>query len=198
MSRPQCGTPPSRWPLLAASSVCYKALEGGIGKTSPFPLLFLSLSLLIWQSLLKVGYVALVSHSVVSSSATPRTVARQAPLSVEFSRQEYWSGLPFPSPGDFPDPGIKPGSPACRQTLYCLSHRLENAAVATRTSLPPPLGGAASCGPGGPDGEAQRGGLGGPLWCGRGATATTLGFLLCAPPQTLLYLLSPHRPLTPP
>ena len=41
---------------------------------------------------------------------TPWTVARQAPLSMEFSRPEYWSGLPFPSPGDLPDPGIKPGS----------------------------------------------------------------------------------------
>ena len=40
------------------------------------------------------------------------TVAYQAPLSMEFSRQEYWSGLPFPSPGDHPDPGIEPGSPA--------------------------------------------------------------------------------------
>ena len=43
---------------------------------------------------------------------TPWTVARQAPLSVGFSRQEYWSGLPFPYPGDLPDPGIEPGSPA--------------------------------------------------------------------------------------
>ena len=43
---------------------------------------------------------------------TPWTLARQAPLSTEFSRQEYWSGLPFPSPGDLPDPGIKPASPA--------------------------------------------------------------------------------------
>ena len=41
----------------------------------------------------------------------PRTVARQAPLSMGFSRQEYWSELPFPSPGDLPDPGIQPGSP---------------------------------------------------------------------------------------
>ena len=41
-----------------------------------------------------------------------RTIARQAPLSVELPRQEYWSGLPFPFPGDLPDPGIKPGSPA--------------------------------------------------------------------------------------
>ena len=42
----------------------------------------------------------------------PWTVAYQAPLSMEFSKQEYWSGLPFPSPWDLPDPGIKPGSPA--------------------------------------------------------------------------------------
>ena len=44
--------------------------------------------------------------------ATPWIVACQAPLSVGFSRQEYWSGLPFLSPGDLPDPGIEPGSPA--------------------------------------------------------------------------------------
>ena len=43
---------------------------------------------------------------------TPWTVACQAPLSMGFSRQEYWSGLPFPSSGDLSDPGIKPGSPA--------------------------------------------------------------------------------------
>ena len=48
----------------------------------------------------------------MSDSATPWTVAYQAPLSMEFSRQEYWSGLPFPSPGDLPNPGIEPGSPA--------------------------------------------------------------------------------------
>ena len=41
-----------------------------------------------------------------------RTVAHQAPLSMEFSGQEYWSGLPFPSPGDLPDPEIKSGPPA--------------------------------------------------------------------------------------
>ena len=43
--------------------------------------------------------------------ATPWTVACQAPLSMGFSRQEYWSGLPFPSPGDLPDLGIEPGFP---------------------------------------------------------------------------------------
>ena len=42
----------------------------------------------------------------------PWTVAHQASLSMEFSRQEYWSGLPFPSPGDLLDPGIEPGFPA--------------------------------------------------------------------------------------
>ena len=52
------------------------------------------------------------SFSHVQLFATPRTVAHQAPPSMEFSRQEYWSGLPFPSPEDLPDPGIKPGSPA--------------------------------------------------------------------------------------
>ena len=46
------------------------------------------------------------------TSATPWTVARHAPLSRGFSRQESWSGLPFPSPADLPEPGIKPGSPA--------------------------------------------------------------------------------------
>ena len=44
--------------------------------------------------------------------ASPWTVVRQAPLSMGFSRQEYWSGLPFPSPGDLPNPGIAPRSPA--------------------------------------------------------------------------------------
>ena len=43
---------------------------------------------------------------------TPWTVGHQAPPSMGFSRQEYWSGLPFPSPGDLPGPGIEPGSPA--------------------------------------------------------------------------------------
>ena len=48
-----------------------------------------------------------VSHSVMSNSCDP-----MAPVSMEFCRQEYWSGLPFPSPGDLPDTRIEPGSPA--------------------------------------------------------------------------------------
>ena len=53
-----------------------------------------------------------VSHSVISDSATPWTVAHQSHLSMEFSRQDYWSGLLSPSPGDLPNPGIEPRSPA--------------------------------------------------------------------------------------
>ena len=53
-----------------------------------------------------------VGRSVVSdSSVTPWTIFHQAPLSIEFSMQEYWSGLPFPYPGDLSDPGMKPVSP---------------------------------------------------------------------------------------
>ena len=49
--------------------------------------------------------------SRVQFFVTPWTVAHQAPLSMGFSRHEYWSGLPLPSPGDLPNPGIEPGSP---------------------------------------------------------------------------------------
>ena len=56
--------------------------------------------------------VCIVVVSVAQSFATQRTAAHQAPLSMECPRKEYWSGLPFPSPGDFPYPGIKPVSPA--------------------------------------------------------------------------------------
>ena len=56
--------------------------------------------------------VKVKSLSRVRLFVTPRTVAYQAPPSMGFSRQEYWSGVPFPSPGDLPNPGIEPGSPA--------------------------------------------------------------------------------------
>ena len=57
-------------------------------------------------------YVPVLSHSVVSNSATPWTVALQAPLSMGFSKQEYWSGLPCLPPGHLPNPGIEPRSPS--------------------------------------------------------------------------------------
>ena len=77
--------------------------------------------------------VKLLSH--VRLLAIPWTVGYQVLLSVEFSRQEYWSGLPFPSPGDCPDPGNEPRSPALQADaslseppgkLYDSSYVLEN------------------------------------------------------------------------
>ena len=58
----------------------------------------------------KIG-MKVKSLSRVRLFATPWTEAYQAPQAMEFSRQEYWSGLPYPSPGDLPNPGIEPGSP---------------------------------------------------------------------------------------
>ena len=58
--------------------------------------------------------VKVKSLSCVRLFATPWTLAYQVPLSIGFSRQEYWSGLLFPSAGDLPNPGIEPGSPALK------------------------------------------------------------------------------------
>ena len=63
------------------------------------------------------------SLSGVQLFETPWTVAHQAPLSMGFSRQEYWSGLPFPSMRIFLTQGLNPGLPHCRQILYRLSHQ---------------------------------------------------------------------------
>ena len=60
---------------------------------------------------------------VTFDSAIPWTVASQAPLSLGFSRQEHWSGLPFPSLGDLPNPRIDPGLLHCRQIPYHLSYQ---------------------------------------------------------------------------
>ena len=56
--------------------------------------------------------------SVVSNFMTPWTIAGQASLSMEFSRQAYWSELPFPTPGDLPDPGIQSSLPALAGVLF--------------------------------------------------------------------------------
>ena len=65
----------------------------------------------------------MLSHSVVSDFVKSRMVALQAPLSMGFSRQEYWSGLPFPPPGDLPNPGIKPESPKLQAESFPLNHQ---------------------------------------------------------------------------
>ena len=73
---------------------------------------------------LKYIHRAVLSHcSCVRLFATPIDLTHQAPLSMRFSRQEYWSGLPRPSPGDLPDPGVKPTSPEA-PTLQADSLRL--------------------------------------------------------------------------
>ena len=65
----------------------------------------------------------MLSHSAIYNSlATPRSVAHQAPLSMGFPRQEYSSGLPFPSPGNLPDPGIELESPAFQADSLPLNH----------------------------------------------------------------------------
>ena len=63
-------------------------------------------------------FCLVLSHSVVFDSAAPWTIAHQAPLTMEFSRQEYSSGLPFPPPVDLPDPGMEPTSPALTGGLF--------------------------------------------------------------------------------
>ena len=65
------------------------------------------------------------SLSRVQLFAIPRTVAHQASLSLGFFKQEYWSGLPFPSPGELPHPGIQPGSPAL-QADSLLTEKCQN------------------------------------------------------------------------
>ena len=66
--------------------------------------------------------IAQLGSSLVAKSyltlVTPLTIACQAPLSMGFPGQQYWSGLPFPSPGDLPNPGIEPEFLHCRQILY--------------------------------------------------------------------------------
>ena len=71
------------------------------------------------------GVCVCVCAHVRSSNffATLWTVARQAPLSMGFPREEYWSGLPFPSPGDLPIPGIKPTSSALQAASLLLNHQ---------------------------------------------------------------------------
>ena len=94
----------------------------GISEIKCYLFIFFSLLLSLLQSVLQIRVFVLAlrqkgegrkvkSLSHVRLFVTPWTVAYQAPPSMGFSRQEYWSGLPFPSPGDLPDPGIEPRSP---------------------------------------------------------------------------------------
>ena len=84
-----------------------------------------------WQKMVQKDWILVsfklsivLSHSAMSDSLQPygQTVASQAPLSMGFSQQDYWSELPFPLPGNLPDPGIKPVSPALQMDSLLLSH----------------------------------------------------------------------------
>ena len=84
-------------PIQEVNWVCLCCFNGNLKIPLPWPWKFVK--------------VKVTSLSPVRLFASPWTVAHQAPPSIGFSRQEYWSGLLFPSPGDLPDPGIEPGSP---------------------------------------------------------------------------------------
>ena len=82
-----------------------------------------STKLVVFPSLVALHVVCMLIRSFVSDSlATPWTVAHQAPLSMEFPKQEYWSGLPFPPPGHIPNPGVDPKSPALEADSLPLSY----------------------------------------------------------------------------
>ena len=83
---------------------------------------FVSLCLLLWNNNNVCVHACLVAKSCLTL-CTPWTVARHSPLVMGFPRQEYWSGLSLPPPGDLPDPGIKPSLLHCRKILYPLSHQ---------------------------------------------------------------------------
>ena len=70
-----------------------------------------------------VGACVLSCHSHVQLLATQWTIALQAPLTMGFSKQEYWNGLPCPPPGDLPDPGIEPTSSVLQENSLLLSHQ---------------------------------------------------------------------------
>ena len=100
---------------------CGDGVQGRMKREEIHTYIYIYISLLlirvvVWQK--PTQQVKLLSR--VRLFVTPWTVAYQAPPSIEFSRQVYWSGLPFPSPGDLPDPGIEPWSPALQGRCFTL------------------------------------------------------------------------------
>ena len=97
-----------------------------------------------------LGYHPLCVCAQVLSLATPWTIAHQAPLSMEFYRQEYWSGLAFPSPGDLPNPRIQPTSLVSLALAVQFSHSIMSDSLwphglqHTRLSCPSPISGTCS------------------------------------------------------
>ena len=78
----------------------------------------------------RFSYISLcIGKRQLSVAKSCLTAARQAPLSMKFLKEEYWSGLPFPSPGDLPDPGIKPRSPALQADSLLFAGRLKTFSI---------------------------------------------------------------------
>ena len=101
------------WSSLHCRKVVISIYPQGTSRSLADHVIFKTTPIKLWN-LIKGKWVSVEHRSLshVRLFATLQTVAHQVPLSVEFSRQEYWSGLSFPSPGDLPDTGIKTGSPA--------------------------------------------------------------------------------------
>ena len=122
-------------PLVSVSTVISLFLDSSISdniqlwKTGIYLLFLLPYvyRCLLFCWFLKFPYCSLGDGGLVAklclTLTIPQTVVRQAPLSVEFSWQEYWGGLPFPSPGKLPDPAIKPRSPALQADSLPLSYK---------------------------------------------------------------------------
>ena len=98
------GVQPSLW---SSSHTCTWLLEKTIALTTQT---FVSKVMSLLFNMLSRFVIACLHAQSCQTLCDPWTVASQAPLSMEFSRQDYWSGLPFLTPGNFPDPGIKPMS----------------------------------------------------------------------------------------
>ena len=111
---------PAQWNVFVLKTYDYMLMKESIWiKTSNLCLKICFKTLLCCSHQNKAVYVCVLSCWVISGYfVTPWTVARQAPLFMGFPRQEYWSGLPFPSPQDLPDPGITPAAPILADRLF--------------------------------------------------------------------------------
>ena len=120
------GTPRTQ----AAGTAEHRAGSGSLGPSQPAPSTRVQdlKNMLLWPRRFSTKLLhtavklrVLVTKSCLTLFETPWTVAHQAPLSTQFFRQEFWRGLPFPSPGDLPNPGVKSRSPATAGRFFTSS-----------------------------------------------------------------------------
>ena len=134
-----CGRP-TLWQALSIASFIFFYLKSFI---LLLILSFFILNLTFYWSIADYQWTSEVAQSCPTLAA-PWTGACQAPTSMKFSRQEYWSGLPFPSPADLPNPGMKPRSPALQADalpseplVIFLGEEQRDSAIHTRVSILP-------------------------------------------------------------